>query len=54
MLMLLMGIATFVPSLTFAVVDRRLPAPKRAGMIGTALIIVGAVGLVLGVVAKMA
>lgn len=53
MLIFLVGLGFFVPSLTYAIVDERLPERSRSGILGTMFILVGLVGIVSGLIAKL-
>ena len=53
MLVFLVGLGLFVPSLTSAVLDRRIPERTRAGPIGTILIFAGVLGIVWGLITRL-
>lgn len=53
MLVFLVGLGFFVPSLTYAIIDDRLPERPRSGILGTILIVVGLVGIVSGLIVKL-
>jgi hypothetical protein len=53
MVMFLVGLGFFVPSLTSAVLDRSFSKRPRAGLIGTVLLVAGIIGIVWGLIARL-